>query len=238
MAPSPGPSPHGTVAGFSSSHFSGRAWSENVGDGYLRTPDAIPPAALAGAAILVRPWDRDGVEGLEGRRGVRPGIGNAAAGTLVAGSLLLGLLAPGEGRTALDEVWNQGEAFGVALGAATLLKFSVPRSRPGDSGNSFPSGHATASFTAATLVWRNSGPWLGVPAFALAAAAGFSRVEAGRHYPSDVLAGAALGVLSAGVVDALHFGGGGPGKGICGSGALPYVVPLQGGVEVGIAFDF
>ena len=48
----------------------------------------------------------------------------------------------------------------------------------------------------------------------LAAATGVSRVRSGRHFPSDVLAGAALGTLSAGIVDSLHFGGEVKGEGI------------------------
>ena len=58
---------------------------------------------------------------------------------------------------------------------------------------SFPSGHATVSFAAATVVaaWL---PRLAIPAYALAAAIAWSRVVVGVHYPLDVLAGAALGV--------------------------------------------
>lgn len=62
--------------------------------------------------------------------------------------------------------------------------------------NSFPSGHTTRIFAMATgiaLLWRN----LAVPAYLLATLVGISRVFALMHYPSDVLAGAVLGVLVA-----------------------------------------
>ena len=72
------------------------------------------------------------------------------------------------------------------------------------------------AFTSATLLERNSGALVGVPAYALATFTGFARVEAGRHYPSDVLAGAAIGTLSTGVIDALHWGTGAKGEGIAG----------------------
>jgi membrane-associated phospholipid phosphatase len=230
--------PHGSVGEFFDFHFSGETWSRNVGEGYFGTSDVVAPLALGGAALVARPFDQRGVETLAGRWGDQPSIGDTTAAVVIGGTLLLGIVAPGEGRTAGDETWTQAEAYGLSLGVATLLKATVPRNRPDDTGNSFPSGHATAAFTAATLAWRNSGPWAGVPAYGLAAATAFSRVEAGRHFPSDVLAGAALGVLCAGVVDALHFAGPDSGAGGGGSRAAPWITPLPGGVAGGLEIDF
>lgn len=59
---------------------------------------------------------------------------------------------------------------------------------------SFPSGHAAASFTAASaLLFSRNKLW--IPALLLAACIGFSRLYLYLHYPSDVLCGALLGVL-------------------------------------------
>ena len=55
---------------------------------------------------------------------------------------------------------------------------------------------------------------LAIPAYVLAVATGVSRVEARRHFPSDVLVGAAVGALRAGIVDSLHVGGERRGEGI------------------------
>lgn len=59
---------------------------------------------------------------------------------------------------------------------------------------SFPSGHSASSFAAAVVFWkkfpRRGGFWM----FFLAALIGISRLYVGVHYPSDVLAGIALGV--------------------------------------------
>lgn len=59
-------------------------------------------------------------------------------------------------------------------------------------GQSMPSGHAATGFAGAvvlTYLWRRGAPFF----FLLAVAIAFSRVYVGVHYPSDVLAGAALG---------------------------------------------
>ena len=58
---------------------------------------------------------------------------------------------------------------------------------------SFPSGHTMASFAAAVVIRRRS-RGLGIGAFALGSAIAFSRLYLFVHYPTDILAGAALGV--------------------------------------------
>ena len=101
-----------------------------------------------------------------------------------------------------------------ATGAATeSLKVEMDRRRPDGSDNmSFPSGHTSAAFSCATLANRNLDyidaldqvrPALEIANTVVAAGVGWARVEAGKHYPSDVLFGAALGhFLSAFIHDA------------------------------------
>ena len=71
-----------------------------------------------------------------------------------------------------------------------------PRRAPFSS--SFPSGHAAAAAAFATVVALEL-PWTAIPLAPLAAAVAASRVVIGVHYPSDVVAGAALGVALAAV---------------------------------------
>jgi undecaprenyl-diphosphatase len=96
-------------------------------------------------------------------------------------------------------------AAGVASGLTTLIKDAVGRARPWvadpaihavpnlPGGWSFPSGHASTAFAAATVVafLRPGLRWWVISIAALVAA---SRVYLGYHFTSDVLAGAVLGV--------------------------------------------
>lgn len=103
-------------------------------------------------------------------------------------------------------------ASGLALLVAHLVSVAVDRPRPfvghadqiilftkhaADAG--FPSDHTTAAFAiAGTLVLRLGWRWW--PVLAAAVVLGVVRVGLGLHYPSDVLAGAVLGLAAAGLV--------------------------------------
>jgi membrane-associated phospholipid phosphatase len=82
-------------------------------------------------------------------------------------------------------------------GASTLaLKLAVRRTRPDGEPRSFPSGHASGTFAAATVVQRHFG-WKGaVPAYTAAGLITVARLQANSHYPTDLVVGAALGILS------------------------------------------
>lgn len=62
---------------------------------------------------------------------------------------------------------------------------------------SFPSGHACASFAAASVYFRKLPQKWGISAVVLAALIAFSRLYVGVHYPTDVLAGAVIGIWAA-----------------------------------------
>jgi len=206
------PTPHGSFGGFWERHGSSDAWKDGVWDQYLTQPAVLLPIGLAVSAAVLSHWDHRLEKEWQGVLGGNQDLSNIGVYTLIGASTAIGILFPGEGRNSWDEGWTIGESFLVSYLTTSVLKASVSRLRPEHGTHSFPSGHAAMAFTSATLIEANSGPLLGLPAYGLAAFTGFERVEAGRHFPSDVLAGAAIGTLAAGVFDALHWGGG-PGKG-------------------------
>jgi len=76
------------------------------------------------------------------------------------------------------------------------IKQAVNRTRPDGAPLSFPSGHTSTAYATASVLHRRYGWKAGVPAFALAAYVAGSRVQDRRHFPSDIVFGATLGVVA------------------------------------------
>ena len=76
------------------------------------------------------------------------------------------------------------------------LKVIVRRTRPDGDPYSFPSGHTSSAFATAAVLQRHLGWKVGVPAHVMALYVGSSRLAASRHFATDVLFGAALGVTA------------------------------------------
>lgn len=80
------------------------------------------------------------------------------------------------------------------------LKRITKVERPdGSSKNSFPSGHTATAFMGAEFLrkeYKDVSPWIGVAGYAVATSTGFFRMYNNRHWLTDVLTGAGIGILS------------------------------------------
>lgn len=100
-------------------------------------------------------------------------------------------------------------SFCISSALTLGLKYTVNRERPfvtypeiqklSNAGSkSFPSGHTSGAFSTATSLSIAFPKWYVIaPSFLWASGVGYSRMHLGVHYPSDVLAGAAIGAGSA-----------------------------------------
>lgn len=104
--------------------------------------------------------------------------------------------------TLIQQDWEglKEGAFTVAAtaGATLILKYSIKENRPDFSNtHSFPSGHSSVTFAAATYIGRRYGWKWSIPAYALSTYTAWGRVYGKKHHWWDVAAGAVIGAASA-----------------------------------------
>lgn len=127
----------------------------------------------------------------------------------VGGNLVYGLV--GNNKEALRYSLESGISIGISVGITTGIKHLVQRPRPTEAypdlihtypppggHRSFPSGHTSfAMATATTAAFQINGKWYwSAPVFTYPIGIGYSRMRLGRHYPTDVLVGALIGIGS------------------------------------------
>ncbi len=181
---------------------------------------SLVPLALNDSVATPCPCDAGGLPGMDrGTVGpLSPTPARWSDATLLAtvglggAGLLLGRSGePGE--VATEDLVVYGEALLVTAGLTQVMKTVIGRPRPyvyaaGPTGlvsrddvASFPSGHASTAFAAAAAYWsiqqRHGQAGRHVPMivglFSLATATAILRVDAHKHFPTDVIAGAVIG---------------------------------------------
>jgi len=226
------------------SHFDTRVWGSALVAQTQKTDQLVLELTpLLASAVLATQDHRLQEEATE-NQAITEGSTNNGDGTAVG----LGVLATGLGIAD----WIHGddghsmevlvESFLLTDGITELLKAGVGRQRPAkDSNSSFPSGHSSFAFTMATFLQRRIADscdgWvanLGYLAYAPAAYVAIDRVEANRHWPSDVAFGAFLGIFVTNTVYDAHYGA--PGQpGIFGVRGLRLESDVSPGGDMGLA---
>jgi len=172
------------------------------------------PAAIGGTvALTLAPYDQTISSALRGTNESVGTIGDAAGGriamiSIVGGTITASLFS--HSTRLKSTAFALAQATAVDLAIVNSLKFITQRERPDGSSNlSFPSGHAADAFTVATVFSHYYGWKWGVPLYAAAGFIAVSRVEKGKHWPSDVAAGAAIGLLAgrSGILTTERLGG-------------------------------
>ncbi len=100
-------------------------------------------------------------------------------------------------KTDYEGLLQLGLTYGASSGATALLKHTIDSTRPNGGPESFPSGHTSRAFAGASYLHYRYGLEYGLPAYALAFAVGYSRVESDNHHWHDVIAGAVIANLMA-----------------------------------------
>jgi len=114
-------------------------------------------------------------------------LGGASLGVLGAGAV--------SGNAALTDLgWDLGESLAITGVVVTGLKIAVGRTRPDGGHWSFPSGHSAAAFCVVPALARHAGWKTGAAAALAASTVAMARLEDRRHYLSDVVFGAGIGL--------------------------------------------
>lgn len=181
----------------------------NLGDDIKHLPRWNTVYWLAGggaAALAIHPFDDNINEHFAGSGGTdafwKPGqvIGNT--GVLLAAGATTYLIGRGKKSNRVQHLgMDTIEAEILSAGIVFGLKETVRRPRPaGAEGTSatsfsFPSGHATSTFAAATVLQQHLGYKAGIPTYLVASYVAMSRLHENVHFASDVVFGAALGIV-------------------------------------------
>lgn len=214
----------------------------NLSDDVKHMPRVNTAYWLAGGAVAslaVHPADDRLNQKLVGSSGAkewwfRPGRVIGATPTVLGAGATFYVVGRVKGWTraqhlGMDEIESALLAEGIVQGAKQIARRQRPLRADGtrQSGFSFPSGHSTITFAAATVLQQHLGYRAGLPTYAVASYVAISRLHDNRHFLSDVVFGAATGVVI--------------GRSVTWHGrnfyASPMLLPGGGGIQISARHD-
>lgn len=170
---------------------------------HLFTPvNGIVVAAGGAGSLAIHPEDNEIASRIQAESGGRRDFfhpGAAVGDGLEQGAFALGTYIIGRAAHSPRLV-----AFGADLIDAQIvngvvtqgIKAAVDRRRPTGSTHSFPSGHTSATLATAAVVQQHYGWKVAAPFYALGGYVSISRLVDNQHFASDVIFGAAVGIIS------------------------------------------
>jgi len=184
------------------------ALGHNLGDDLKHMPRRNSAYWLAGGgalALAVHPWDQKINAHLVNESSDalwKPGHIIGSTPVILAGSFGAYFAGRWSGagwvqHLGMDEI----EASLLSSAFTEGIKVAVRRDRPqqvdGQQSKtfSFPSGHSMLTFSTATVLQQHLGYRAGIPTYAVASYVAMSRLHDNRHYASDVIFGAAMGIV-------------------------------------------
>ncbi len=179
-------------------HWQGREWLVFAG-----STAALATMSLADESISDSARDRGPTSGFVGD--VYNQFGGGGSFLLLGGFYLAGVI--GKDSKAKNVCLDGLAASLIATGMITpVIGTLVGRERPTEEqgaysfkpfdGRSFPSGHSTQAFAVASVIATSYDQlWVKAAAYGLATMTAWERVRRGKHFPTDVVAGAAIGTL-------------------------------------------
>jgi membrane-associated phospholipid phosphatase len=180
---------------------------KGIPDYHTALASVVVPAALIGYGAwslynpTIRSWDHSTkAEIREDHSTFRTSIDNYLEYSPALAVYALNMIGIKGKHNFKDRTILLGISTALMTSSVFVLKDKTGRLRPdGSTYNSFPSGHTATAFMGAQFMWeeyKDVSPWYGIAGYAAAAATGVLRMYNNRHWASDVIAGAGIGVLS------------------------------------------
>lgn len=168
---------------------------------FVGVPLFLAGLAVKGDKAMFRVNNKDGKKNTQLLTNFKTGIDDYTQ--FFGPAMTVGLKLGGyEGRSDWGRLLaSAGMSYAIMAGFVNGIKYTAKEMRPdGSSANSWPSGHTATSFVGATILHKEYGltrsPWFSIAGYGVATATGIMRVLNNRHWISDVMSGAGIGIMS------------------------------------------